>query len=104
MSLICELVKKVVDAAATGNTHCCFLLTSKTKATAWIQITWDMVNMGYPFSKDPVQKLASLGITQLDDAELVGWEARKFVTFEHGGGDPESITRFKIGRASCRER
>lgn len=94
MSVILPLVKKVIAEAGNGNTKLCCVIESTKNSDHWVQITWDMVNLGYPYSTHPLEKLAELGIRKIADAELAGWEPNKFMTFEHGGSNAEVTARF----------
>src|SRR5689334_266800 len=83
MSFVLPFFEKAITEAANGNTQICYLFESKADPNDWFQVTWDMLNLNYPFPEEPSSTLPKLGINGLENG-LWNWEALKFVTFEHG--------------------
>jgi hypothetical protein len=84
-----QIIKRAaVEAGACGDngdaepTHCCTLQAENTLgATVWIQVLAGSVNMLYPFTNDPVQRLRGCGIRMPIGLELLEWQASSFATF-----------------------
>jgi hypothetical protein len=94
MNHIEELLKRVIDQAAEGNTSFCVLLESKSSPDQWVQLSWDTINAAYPFAQEPMEKLRELKLPEFPYLEISGWEPHKVATFEHGADDLKQIAAF----------
>ncbi|MEZ2442860.1 hypothetical protein AB6805_14145 [Chitinophaga sp. RCC_12] len=85
-----EYLQKVMDFAIYGNTKCIITFEHATAPQYWLQLTWDMLNVYYPFTNDPVIQLKQwdLDTFEKDGMSLVDWKASEYCTWEH---DPENL-------------
>ena len=94
MKYIEQLLQRVIDQAAEGNTSFCVLLESKKSPNRWVQLSWDTINAAYPFAEDPTTKIRDLELPEFAYLEISGWEPSKFATFEHGAVKLDEISAF----------
>lgn len=84
MKYIEKLLQRAIDEAAEGNVDFCVLLESKSDEKCWVQLTWDSINVAYPFKQKPLRKLEELGIETFAGIEVSQWKPGLFATFGHG--------------------
>ena len=86
MPFIEDQLRRAIDETAASGLDWCVTLESKSAPENWVQLTWDHVNLHYPFADDPVVRLAGIG-WPMDSLDLESWEANTFVTFSHAADD-----------------
>ena len=62
--------------------------------TRWLQITWDTVNVYYPFTETPDQVLSQLGLELPDGMGVSDWAAMKNLTLWHSATNLEIMAAF----------
>ncbi len=79
MPFIEDQIRRAVEQKEKTNFDWCVALESKIRSEIWVQLTWDCVNLYYPFADDPMIRLGSLD-WPTESLELVSWEADLFLT------------------------
>ena len=82
MPFIENQLRRALDQKIETGVDWCVTLESIRNPEHWIQLTWEHVNMYYPYDTEPASALASIGWPN-ESLELESWESNTFVTFSH---------------------
>ncbi len=95
-SNIKQYLQKVTDLAVDGGTRRTITLEHATEIQYWFQLTWDMINICYPFTGHPAIQLKQYGLdTEAQQGlYLVDWKANQYCTSEHDANDLDAIAGF----------
>lgn len=71
----------------------CATFTARTLAgdEVWIQVLAGNINMAYPFADDPVERFRLSNAFGPLKAELIGWKADTYATWETSGIAPRDV-------------
>jgi hypothetical protein len=94
MQTLEQIVRTFIAEAMSSDMDLCLTIEGKENPTAWVQITWDSLNVSFPVSAHPLNYIKSLGIALPKGSELLNFETESFATFSHDGGDIPGVTRF----------
>jgi hypothetical protein len=93
-----NLLKKAIDRTVDDDDRDYIItLEHKKDKTKWIQLSWEMVNLAYPFDKNPKTKLKSLQLNIFANGTIKSWEANQYMTLSHSADDIETIANFIDG-------
>ncbi|MGJ8654363.1 MAG: hypothetical protein ACSHX8_13975 [Opitutaceae bacterium] len=88
--MIKETLIEIIELAETGETNWCATLEDEKQN--WIQITWDSLNLKFPYSQPPEEVLNQKQIILAPNMEISGHEKESYLTLSHGGYETEEIT------------
>jgi len=92
--IIGKCLEEAIAAAEAGDRDFFITLESRVNQDTWLQLRWDSINAAYPHDEEPGRILDALGIKMPSGVSVEAWEARKFVTFEHGAFPTPPIAQF----------
>ena len=89
-----KALQTFITEAVSSDMDLCLTITSKKNSLAWVQMTWDALNVPYPSSIAPLQFLQSIGVALPRGVELVEYESGSFATFHHDANDIRGFAQF----------
>ncbi len=96
MEQLLKLIHNVNKEAEAGNAYECVMIASAKDPEIWLQITWNMINLSYPFANEPESQLKTLGLVLPQGTQIVEWEPQESATWEFDVSDPAKITEFAL--------
>ena len=101
-SFIASTVLRVVDRAnAIGENDWCATLELRDDPARWLQVTPDQLNVAYPYTDEPMNRLRTCGVLMPVQITIAGWEANKYVTFDCDGADVQLVGDFAARVTIC---
>lgn len=88
------LLDKVIEERAASELDLCITVEVEGDPDAWIEVTWDLLNMSYPLAGPPAESLPAAGLAIPEYLEVAIWDEGVFVTFEHPGEPVAGISSF----------
>jgi len=94
---IAEIAPVIREVFGAPDEHAlCATIEVVGVADAWAQVTADTVNIAYPSSEDPANRLSAL-VGAHPCSGISEWEPMKFATFSFTRDRPQVIARFVDG-------
>jgi hypothetical protein len=78
------LIREVYDASLEGRWLCAEMAHEKNESV-WVQVTAEYINMAYPFTDDPTDRLEATAVEGRETLTLDHWEAGVYATFTYEG-------------------
>lgn len=89
-----KAIQTFMNKAVSSNMDLCLTIEGKKDSTAWIQMTWNSLNISFRSSLEPLQYLNTIGVALPKGSELVDYDAGSFATFSHNANDIPGLTQF----------
>jgi hypothetical protein len=64
------------------------------RPSLWAEVTIGTVNMAYPFTEEPLERLATAGVQALPGLALQSWKPMVFATFSYEHDVARSVAKF----------
>lgn len=86
----------IFKTKSSGNTNYFSTYECKQNDNFWIQFTASVINLSYPFTQEPISKLNSLGVSELEGLEILDWENETFLMLEYDIENIEQVSNFIV--------
>lgn len=88
-----ELLAAVAGRAPHAN-ELCVTFSVSDREDAWVQLTHDNVNLGYPHSEQPLRFLRRHFVPALPGESLLAFESGKYATLAHRSSAADELSVF----------
>lgn len=88
-----ELLAAVASRAPHAN-ELCVTFSVPDREDAWVQLTHDNVNLGFPHSEQPLRFLRRHFVPALPGEALLAFESGKYATLAHRSSSADELSVF----------
>ncbi len=89
-----SLLERVIQQKVETDVDFCINVAAASNLDAWVEFTWDMLNMSYPQRGEPAVALPAAGVEVPAFLEVTAWDEGAFVTFSHSAEPLDGIAEF----------